>query len=133
MDVDEALRLVGEFGSCQRRSVAVLVLTQVYMACQSMLMVLVGSAAEYRIETQDAASPGQQEVHRVTFTEDVNSIVTEWVLVQQQAYKVSLAGSLFFAGLLVGNVVFGPLSDRIGRKPVFLTGEHNQNQNPKSS
>lgn len=52
--------------------------------------------------------------------------VPQWALVQQQAYKVSLAGSLFFAGLLVGNIIFGPLSDRIGRRPVFLAGEHNQ-------
>uniref|UniRef100_A0AAQ6IU88 Solute carrier family 22 member 15 n=1 Tax=Anabas testudineus TaxID=64144 RepID=A0AAQ6IU88_ANATE len=37
--------------------------------------------------------------------------VSQWFLIKQQAYKVSLAGSLFFAGLLVGNVVFGPLSD----------------------
>uniref|UniRef100_A0A8C4HTB9 Major facilitator superfamily (MFS) profile domain-containing protein n=1 Tax=Dicentrarchus labrax TaxID=13489 RepID=A0A8C4HTB9_DICLA len=96
---------------------------QVYMACQSMLIVLVGSTPEYRIEQQDGVPPGQQELlQRVVFTEDIDTIVTEWFLVKQQAYKVSLAGSLFFAGLLVGNIVFGPLSDRIGRRPVYLTG-----------
>uniref|UniRef100_A0A3Q3JKP3 Major facilitator superfamily (MFS) profile domain-containing protein n=1 Tax=Monopterus albus TaxID=43700 RepID=A0A3Q3JKP3_MONAL len=46
----------------------------------------------------------------------------QWFLIKQQAYKVSLAGSLFFAGLLVGNVIFGPLSDKIGRRPVYLIG-----------
>ncbi|MGH0118600.1 UNVERIFIED_CONTAM: hypothetical protein FKN15_050109 [Acipenser sinensis] len=45
----------------------------------------------------------------------------DWFLIKHQAYKVSLVGSLFFAGVLIGNVVFGPLSDKIGRKPVFLT------------
>lgn len=49
--------------------------------------------------------------------------VPQWFLVKQQAYKVSLAGSLFFAGLLVGNIVFGPLSDKIGRRPVYLSGK----------
>ncbi|XP_034041043.1 solute carrier family 22 member 15 [Thalassophryne amazonica] len=118
MDLEEAFRHVGHFGPYQQRTVAVLVLTQVYMACQSMLIVLIGSTPQYHIEQQEGVPPNQH----VTFTEDVDSVVTEWLLVQQQAYKVSLAGSLFFAGLLVGNVVFGPLSDRIGRRPVFLTG-----------
>ncbi|TNN73563.1 Solute carrier family 22 member 15-like [Liparis tanakae] len=123
MDLEEGLQVVGEFGPYQKRAVAVLVLTQIYMACQSMLIVLVGTTPEYHIEQQDGVPYSQQELHRhVTFTEDIDSIVTEWFLIKQQAYKVSLAGSLFFAGLLVGNVVFGPLSDRIGRKPVYLTG-----------
>uniref|UniRef100_A0A8D3CI41 Major facilitator superfamily (MFS) profile domain-containing protein n=1 Tax=Scophthalmus maximus TaxID=52904 RepID=A0A8D3CI41_SCOMX len=93
---------------------------QVYMACQSMLIVLVGYTPEYRIEQQP--EDGELQRQHVTFTEDVDSVVTEWLLIKQQAYKVSLAGSLFFAGLLVGNVVFGPLSDKIGRRPVYLTG-----------
>ncbi|XP_041803537.1 solute carrier family 22 member 15 [Chelmon rostratus] len=123
MDLEEAFQVVGEFGPYQRRAVAVLVLTQVYMACQSMLIVLVGSTPEYRIEQLDAAPSSQQELlQRVVFTEDLDTIVTEWFLIKQQAYKVSLAGSLFFAGLLVGNIVFGPLSDKIGRRPVYLTG-----------
>ncbi|XP_035760648.1 solute carrier family 22 member 15 [Neolamprologus brichardi] len=122
MDLEEALKLVGEFGPYQKRAVAVLVLTQVYMACQSMLIVLVGFTPEYRTEQQHQQQDGVPVSQHVTFTENVDSIVTEWFLIKQQAYKVSLAGSLFFAGLLIGNVVFGPLSDKIGRRPVYLTG-----------
>ncbi|XP_022604314.1 solute carrier family 22 member 15 isoform X2 [Seriola dumerili] len=125
MDLEDAFQVVGEFGPYQKRAVAVLVLTQLYMACQSMLIVLVGSTPEYRIEQEKSGGvpSGQQELlQHVTFTENIDSIVTEWFLIKHQAYKVSLAGSLFFAGLLVGNVVFGPLSDKIGRRPVYLTG-----------
>ncbi|XP_037637706.1 solute carrier family 22 member 15 [Sebastes umbrosus] len=124
MDLEEAFQVVGEFGPYQKRTVAALALTQVYMACQAMLIVLVGSTPEYRIEQQDGVPSSTQELlqQHVTFTEDIDSIVTEWFLIKQQAYKVSLAGSLFFAGLLIGNIVLGPLSDRIGRRPVYLTG-----------
>ncbi|KAM9809476.1 solute carrier family 22 member 15 isoform 5-T6 [Syngnathus typhle] len=115
MDVEEAFQVVGEFGAYQKRAVAVLALTQVYMACQSMLVVLVGASPEVHVEKHDGVhSP-------VTFFGDVDSIVTEWLLVKQQSYKVSLAGSLFFVGLLLGSFVLGPLSDTVGRRPVYLT------------
>ncbi|XP_061546054.1 solute carrier family 22 member 15 isoform X5 [Phycodurus eques] len=116
MDVEEAFQVVGEFGAYQKRAVAVLALTQVYMACQSMLVVLVGATPEFHVEKHDGL------VSSVTFFGDVDSIVTEWLLVKRQAYKVGLAGSLFFAGLLLGSFVFGPLSDTVGRRPVYRTG-----------
>ncbi|KAM9803715.1 solute carrier family 22 member 15 [Neosynchiropus ocellatus] len=115
MDVEEAFKVIGEFGPYQKRAVSVLVLTQLYMACQSMLIVLIGVTPEQESEEQAG-------VHRVASKDNSESIVAEWSLIEQQAYKVSLAGSLFFVGLLVGNVVFGPLADRIGRRPVYLTG-----------
>ncbi|XP_028845365.1 solute carrier family 22 member 15 [Denticeps clupeoides] len=120
MDLEGAFQLVGEFGKHQKRMVTVLVLLQVYMACQSMLIILIGEVPKFTEEKLSEAADEELTSH-VTFTEDVSSIVTEWYLVKQQAYKVNLAGSLFFAGVLLGNVVFGPLSDKIGRKPVFLT------------
>ncbi|KAG9268419.1 solute carrier family 22 member 15 isoform X1 [Astyanax mexicanus] len=120
MDLEEAFLAAGEFGRYQKRMMSVLVLLQIYMACQSMLIVLVGAVPEYHTESVTEKGGGDL-TQSVAFTEDFSSIVTEWYLVKQQAYKVSLAGSLFFAGVLIGNVLFGPLSDRIGRKPVFLT------------
>lgn len=121
MDIEEAFQSVGEFGRYQKRLTAPIILLQIYMACQSMLIVLVGAEPEYRIDKEETWSSPEDLIKHVTFTEDLHSIVTEWFLIKHQAYKVSLVGSLFFAGVLIGNVVFGPLSDKIGRKPVFLT------------
>ncbi|XP_046711607.1 solute carrier family 22 member 15 isoform X5 [Silurus meridionalis] len=118
MDLEEAFQLVGEFGGHQKRMVAVLVLLQIYMACQCMFIVLIGAVPEYQMEA--VTQRGGDSTQTVTFKEDVSSIVTEWYLVKEEAYKVSLAGSLFFVGVLVGNVLFGPMSDKIGRKPIFL-------------
>ncbi|KAF3707904.1 Solute carrier family 22 member 15-like [Channa argus] len=89
IDLEEAFKVVDKFGPYQKRAVAVLVLTQVYMACQSMLVVLVGHTPEYWIEQQGTAFSQHEVLHHVTFTEDTNSIVTEWLLIKQQAYKVS--------------------------------------------
>ncbi|MEQ2218186.1 hypothetical protein XENOCAPTIV_030699 [Xenoophorus captivus] len=53
-------------------------LVEVYMACQSMLIVLVGYTPEYQIEQQgDGPSSHRELQQHVTFTEDVDSIVTE--------------------------------------------------------
>lgn len=50
---------------------------QVYMAFQSMLIVLIGSTPEYHLEQQRVPSSSQEVVQRVVFTEDIDSIVTE--------------------------------------------------------
>lgn len=48
------------------------------MAFQSMLIVLIGSTPDYRVEQQQQVPSGSQQlVQRVVFTEDVDSIVTE--------------------------------------------------------
>eukprot|EP00058_Branchiostoma_floridae_P007179 XP_002592667.1 hypothetical protein BRAFLDRAFT_118384 [Branchiostoma floridae] len=49
-----------------------------------------------------------------------STIVTDWDLVCSESWKVSLAESLWFAGLMVGAVFGGHAADRWGRKPVLL-------------
>ncbi|XP_078576449.1 organic cation transporter protein-like isoform X1 [Branchiostoma floridae x Branchiostoma japonicum] len=49
-----------------------------------------------------------------------STVVTDWDLVCSESWKVSLAESLWFAGLMVGAVFGGHAADRWGRKPVLL-------------
>uniref|UniRef100_A0A8C6JDK1 Uncharacterized protein n=1 Tax=Melopsittacus undulatus TaxID=13146 RepID=A0A8C6JDK1_MELUD len=95
---------------------------KVYVACQSMLIVLVGAVPEYHIDQEGIPANRAELSKHIHFVDNFTSIVTEWYLIEQEAYKVSLASSLFFAGLLIGNVTFGPLSDKLGRKPVYISG-----------
>ena len=56
------------------------------------------------------------------FIEPGASIATEWRLLCDHEYLAKLPTSLYFAGFGVGVAAFGGLSDRLGRRPVFLSG-----------
>ncbi|XP_076970946.1 organic anion transporter 3 [Tamandua tetradactyla] len=51
-----------------------------------------------------------------------DTIVTEWDLVCKSNKVKELAQSVFMAGILIGGIVLGGLSDRFGRKPILTWG-----------
>lgn len=48
--------------------------------------------------------------------------VREYLGLSTDSSSVALVVTVFFAGLGVGQLVYGPLADRFGRKPVFMAG-----------
>ncbi|XP_063780891.1 solute carrier family 22 member 13-like [Pseudophryne corroboree] len=48
------------------------------------------------------------------------TLVTEFNLVCNRKEQIDISQSIFMLGLLIGSIIFGPLGDRIGRRPVIL-------------
>ncbi|OCT73833.1 solute carrier family 22 member 13 [Xenopus laevis] len=53
-------------------------------------------------------------------SEQKSTLVTEFDLVCHRKEQTGISQSIFMSGLLIGALVFGPLGDRIGRRPVIL-------------
>ncbi|XP_066455520.1 solute carrier family 22 member 15 [Eleutherodactylus coqui] len=126
MEVEDALKLVGEMGIYQIFLCFLLaVILQLYVATEVVLITILGVTPPYHWvydEPHSLLQNASQKHGHLYFEGNFTSISSEWSLVDTQAYKVSAASSIFFGGVLVGVVSFGQLSDRFGRKRVYVTG-----------
>lgn len=54
------------------------------------------------------------------YTKYQSSTVIEWDMVCNKAWLRATSDALFMVGVLLGSIIFGHLSDKMGRKPIFF-------------
>ncbi|XP_030201039.1 organic cation transporter protein isoform X2 [Gadus morhua] len=151
MDFEEILSQIGGFGRFQKLLYVWICLPQVFLAFNQLASIFTGATPPHiclsappawrggpnstslllllhRGEAQacpdrrngsNHSCPGGWQYDTSVFS---STVVTEWDLVCDRARTNSVLSSLYMAGLLVGAMGFGYLSDRYGRKPVMLMG-----------
>ncbi|KAG9348870.1 hypothetical protein JZ751_029187 [Albula glossodonta] len=139
MEVEEAFKVVGEMGIYQVYLCFLLAFAlTLYIASEAVLIALVGLKPQFQWDLTgqmnvtlgndqafrhwlDEASRTEVQMH-LHFNSNYTSIVSEWYLLGDSEYKVSLASSVYFGGVLIGAVTFGQLSDQYGRRKLYLIG-----------
>ncbi|XP_073348149.1 organic cation/carnitine transporter 2-like [Pagrus major] len=145
-DFDELTSFLGDCGLFQVLIIVLLSLAAIPSGYMGVIVVFVSDTPEHRCkesvdsswigpdscsryklngswtETAGLSNDTEQCVDGWVFSTEIYSstIVSEWDLVCEHAWKVPFSTSLYFVGVLIGSFISGPFSDRFGRKPVFF-------------
>ncbi|XP_071958752.1 solute carrier family 22 member 15-like [Antedon mediterranea] len=122
MDFDSALKVVGEYGSEQKKYLYAFSLLNFFIPMQIIGLVFIGREPPVTCQNphSESACSSTDVCNKYIYGNEFTSIVSEWDLVCDKSYKVSQLQSYLMVGVLLGNFVFGGMSDYIGRRSSFI-------------
>uniref|UniRef100_A0A8C9VGY8 Solute carrier family 22 member 5 n=1 Tax=Scleropages formosus TaxID=113540 RepID=A0A8C9VGY8_SCLFO len=117
---DETAAFLGQRGPYFWITFALFNIIYVSTGYSGLYIVFVGATPPHQLNLTDLEQEGC--IDGWTYSNETfhSTIVTEWNLVCDSAWKVPFTSSTFFIGFLVGSFVSGQLSDRFGRKTVLF-------------
>lgn len=115
--VDQIQSSMGELGRWQIFVCAIIFLLKFPVAWHQMGTIFLAPKPEFTcndtsLDKCDANCPA----HDFNTTVFTNTIQMEWDLVCEKSNLPNLAQTIFMFGILIGNMVFGGLSDKMGRR-----------------
>ena len=73
---------------------------------------------------EDFCGKEHQIEHKINYDSNVSleNWITTYDLTCAPKYQIGLFGSLYFFAVVAGSLLFAPLADKIGRRPITLAG-----------
>lgn len=136
-NIDEALKLIGEFGRCQIWVLAILCALMIPATFQYLITYFIAHSPPWRCKENSTTclikgiiKSSSYENYSIRcnisrseweFTEpDDYSIVTQFNLYCEREHLIFIATSLFFVGMAIGAILCGWMSDKYGRKRIVM-------------
>ena len=136
---DHIQKTIGEMGKWQIFVCAVIFLLKFPVAWHQMSIIFLGKsngiqltngqlskhfdtltapAADFKCANESISDKCSKDCHEHEFNTTIftKTIVTEWDLVCEDSHLANLSQTIFMLGILVGNMFFGALADKFGRR-----------------
>lgn len=124
-EFDDLLRLTGGFGCYQIALYSFVCLLSIPTGAQLLVQVFYAASPRFNcvsMPENGTCDPGKccSSCKKYEFQGPFTSAVSEWDLICDHGHLKAMTQAVFMAGLLVGAIAFGIISDKLGRKISFF-------------